>query len=80
MTRALDRLKVLVALDARCDDDAGGNADTLAREVDCIDGLRASQLVDRKRLAVNTASTIVRSSGKLIQGPYCTVSKGRALT
>ena len=68
MTRALDRFKVLVALDARCDDDAGENADTLAFEVDCIDGLRASQLVDRKRVAVNTASTTVRIRGGLIPG------------
>ena len=61
-------MKVLVALDARCDDDAGGGAEIFVCEVDCIDGLRASQLVDRKRVAVNTASTAVRIRGGLIPG------------
>ena len=78
MKRALERLKVFVARDARGDDDAGGDAETFVCEVDCIDGLRASQLVDRKRVAFNTASTATRSSGRLIEGS-CTYCVKRAL-
>ena len=52
---ALQLLEHAILLDAARDDDGGGNAEILAREVDLLGRLRALELVDLKRVAVNTA-------------------------
>ena len=52
---ALELLEHAVLLDAACDDDGGGNAQTLAREVDLLCRLCALELVDLKRVPVDTA-------------------------
>ena len=52
---ALQRFEHAVPLDAARDDDGGGNAQPLAREVDLLCRLCALELVDRKRVAVHTA-------------------------
>ena len=52
---ALQLLEHAVLLDAARDDEGGGDAEPLAREVDLLGRLRALELVDLKRMAVNTA-------------------------
>ena len=54
---ALQLLEHAVLLDAARDDDGGGDAEPLSilREVDPLGRLRALELVDLKRVAVNTA-------------------------
>ena len=52
---ALELLEHAVLLDAGCDDDGGGDAQPLAREVDLLGWLCALELVDRKRVPVDTA-------------------------
>ena len=53
-----------VVLDAARDDDGRGDAQLLVREVDLLGGLGALELVDRQRVAVDTAST----GGKVFSG------------
>ena len=52
---ALQLLEHAVPLDAARNDDGGGNAKPLAREVDLLSRLCALELVDRKRSPVDTA-------------------------
>ena len=52
---ALELLEHAVLLDAARDDDGGRNAQPLAREVDLLGRLCALELVDLKRVAVDTA-------------------------
>ena len=52
---ALELLEHTVLLYAARDDDGGGNAQPLAREVDLLCRLCALELVDLKRVPVHTA-------------------------
>ncbi len=52
---ALQLLEHAILLDAARDDDGGGNAQPLVREVDLLCRLCALELVDLKRVAVHTA-------------------------
>ena len=52
---ALQLLEHAVLLDAARDDDGGRNAQPLAREVDPLGRLCARELVDLKRVPVDTA-------------------------
>ena len=53
---ALELLEHVVLLDAARDDDGGGDTQApLAREVDLLGWLCALELVDRKRVPVDTA-------------------------
>jgi hypothetical protein len=52
---ALELLEHAVLLDAARDDDGGGNAEPFAREVDLLSRLRTLELVDLKRVTVDTA-------------------------
>ena len=52
---ALELLEHAVLLDAARDDDGGGNAQPLAREVNLLCRLCALELVDLKRMPVDTA-------------------------
>ena len=52
---ALELLEHAILLDAARDDDGGGNAQPLAREVDLLCRLCALELVDLKRVPVGTA-------------------------
>jgi len=52
---ALELLEHAVLLDAALDDDGGGNAEPFAREVDLLSRLRTLELVDLKRVTVDTA-------------------------
>ncbi len=52
---ALELLEHAVLLDAARDDDGGGNAQPLAREVNLLGRLCALELVDLKRVPVDTA-------------------------
>ena len=52
---ALELLEHAVLLDAARDEDGGRNAQPLAREVDLLGRLCALELVDLKRVAVDTA-------------------------
>ena len=54
---ALELLEHVILLDAGRDDDARGDTEPLAREVDLLGGLGALELVDRQRVAVDAAST-----------------------
>ena len=51
---ALQLLEHTVRLDAARDNDGGGNAQILVREVDLLCWLCARELVNRKRVAVDT--------------------------
>ena len=51
----LELLEHIILLDAAHNDDAGGDAELLAREVDLLGWLRAPELVDRKRVTIDTA-------------------------
>jgi|EP00966_Prymnesium_polylepis_P285155 hypothetical protein len=62
-SHSLERLEVLVASDAECDDDARCNLELLPRQVDRLCGLGAAQLIDGERMAINAAqgnSTLIR--------------------
>ena len=52
---ALELLEHAILLDAARDDDGGRDAEPLAREVDLLGRLRALELVDLKRVTVDTA-------------------------
>ena len=52
---ALELLEHAILLDAARDDDGGRDAELLAREVDLLGRLRALELVDRKRVTIDTA-------------------------
>ena len=52
---ARELLEHAVPLDAARDDDGGGNAQPLEREVDLLGRLCALELVDLKRVPVDTA-------------------------
>ena len=65
MGGALELLEHVILLDAARDDDAGGEAEVLAREVDLLGRLCALELVDLKRVAIDTA-----------KGEACGVSAG----
>ena len=52
---ALQLLEHAVPLDAARDNDGGGNAQPVAREVNLLGRLCALELVDLKRLPVHTA-------------------------
>ena len=52
---ALELLEHAVPLDAARDDDGGGNAQPLAREVDLLCRLCALELVDLKWVPIDTA-------------------------
>ena len=52
---ALQLLEHAVLLDAARDDDGGGDAEPLVREVDPLGRLRALELVDLKRVTIDTA-------------------------
>ena len=54
--RALEFLEHAVLLDAARDDDGGGHAKLLLREVDLLGRLRALELVDLKHVTVNTVA------------------------
>ena len=56
MCAAPQLLQRPVVLDAARDDDGRGDAQLLVREVDLLGGLGALELVDRQRVAVDTAS------------------------
>ena len=62
---ALELLEHAILLDAARDDDGGRDAEPLAREVDLLGRLRALELVDLKRVAIDTA-----------KGEACRVSAG----
>ena len=51
----LQLLELVVLLDAARDDDGRGNAEILLREVDLLGGLSALELIDLKRVTVDTA-------------------------
>ena len=51
----LELLEHAILLDAARDDDGGRVAEPLAREVDLLGRLRAPELVDRKRVTIDTA-------------------------
>jgi len=53
---ALQLLEHAVPLDAARNDDGGGNAEVLAREVDLLGRLCALELFDLKRVPVHTAN------------------------
>ena len=65
MGGALELLEHAILLDAARDDDGGRVAEPLAREVDLLGRLRALELVDRKRVTIDTA-----------KGEACRVSAG----
>ena len=46
---------MLISSDARSDDDAGRNAQLLARQVDHLGWLNTTQLIDGQRVAIDTA-------------------------
>ena len=52
---ALELLEHAILLDAARDDDGGRDAEPLAREVDLLGRLRALELVDLKRVTIDTA-------------------------
>ena len=52
---ALELLEHAILLDAARDDDGGRDAEPLTREVDLLGRLRALELVDRKRVTIDTA-------------------------
>ena len=52
---ALQLLEHAVLLDAARDDDGGRDAEPLPREVDLLDRLRALELLDLKRVTIDTA-------------------------
>ena len=52
---ALQLLEHAIALDAARDNDGGGDAQPVAREVNLLDRLCARKLVNLKRVPVNTA-------------------------
>ena len=52
---ALELLEHAVLLDAARDDDGGGNAEPLIGEVDLLGRLSALELVDLKRVTIDTA-------------------------
>ena len=52
---ALELLEHAVPLDAARDDDGGGNAQPLAREVNLLGRLCALELVDLKRVPIHAA-------------------------
>ena len=52
---ALELLEHAILLDAARDDDGGGNAQPLVREVDLLGRLCALELVDLKSATINTA-------------------------
>ena len=52
---ALEFLQHRILLDAGRDDDAGGDTELLAGQVDRLDRLDALELVDRQRVAVDAA-------------------------
>ena len=60
MRGALQLLEHVILLDAGRDDDAGGDAELLAREVDLLGRLRALELVDWQRVAIDTAQEKAR--------------------
>ena len=55
MGGALELLEHVILLDAGRDDDARGDTEPLAREVDLLGRLCALELVDLKRVAIDTA-------------------------
>ena len=52
----LELLEHLILLDAARDDDAGGDFKLRVREVNLLGRLRALELVDRKRVTVDTVA------------------------
>ena len=52
---ALQLLEHAIALDAACNDDGGGDAQLLAREVNLLDRFCARKLVNLKRVPVDSA-------------------------
>ena len=52
---ALELLEHAILLDAARDDDGGRDAEPLAREVDLLGRLRALELVNLKRVTIDTA-------------------------
>ena len=63
---ALELLEHAILLEAARDDDGGRDAELLAREVDLLGRLRAPELVNLKRVTIDTA-----------KGRACGVSAGR---
>ena len=57
---ALELLEHAILLDAARDDDGGRDAEPLVREVDLLGRLRAPELVDLKRVTIDTAKGKVR--------------------
>ena len=55
---ALELLEHAILLDAARDDDAGGDAETLEREVDFLGRLRALELVELKRVAIDAVQRV----------------------
>ena len=56
MGGALELLEHVILLDAGRDDDARGDTEPLAREVDLLGRLCALELVELKRVAIDTAN------------------------
>ena len=54
---ALEFFEHAVPLNAACDDDGRGNTKRLAGEVKLLVGFGALELVDRQRMAIDTAHT-----------------------
>ena len=52
---ALELLKHAILLDAARDDDGGDDTEPLAREVDLLGRLSALELIDLKRVSIDTA-------------------------
>eukprot|EP00964_Phaeocystis_antarctica_P038511 scaffold22030_cov66-Phaeocystis_antarctica.AAC.2 len=85
---ALQLLEHAILLDAARDDDGGGDAEPPAPEVDPLGRLRALELVDLKRVTIDTAKgkqavvsgadtkQMLRGGGALEVGDLCLVENG----
>ena len=65
---------MLVASDARRDDHARRNPELLRRQIDRLCRLDAAQLIDGKRMAVNTATATTFQIRQVEKGGYSAVS------
>ena len=61
---ALELLERVILLDAACNDDGRGDTELLAGKVDPLGLLRASELVDLKRVAIDTVPGRTHKSSK----------------
>ena len=54
---------MLIPCDTSANDESGRNSESLAREIDRLNGLDALQLLDGQRVAIDTVTTERHASG-----------------